>query len=111
MDYTPKEIKRIIERYQELRSLAEVVSSSLDDEKSGEFSRCLGFGDIVCMLVDVDRSIPLLTPRQREVVTMLKEGCSTKAISNKLSISLSTIKIHTEASVRRITAYLNASEK
>ena len=107
MDYTPREIKKIIERYQELVSISEVVSSCFEDGHAKEFSKCRGFEQIICMLVDVDQSLPLLTPRQKEVVTMLKQGFSLDEISPKLSISPSTIKIHTEAAAVRISDYLN----
>jgi len=107
VDYTQKKIKRIIERYQELVSISEVVSSCLEDGHTKEFSKCRGFEHIVCMLVDVDNSMSMLTPRQKEVVTMIKQGCSTDEISSRLNISPSTIKIHTEAAALRISNYLN----
>lgn len=107
MDYTPKEIRRIIERYQELVSISEVVSSCLEDGHAKEFSKCQGFEHIVCMLVDVDNSMSVLTPRQQEVVTMTRQGYSIEEISCKLNITPSTIKIHTESAAVRISDYLN----
>lgn len=111
MDYTPKAIKRIIERYQELVSISEVVSSCLEDGHAKEFSQCRGFDHITCILVDVDNAMALLTPRQQEVVALIKQGYSIPVISQRLHISPSTIKIHTEAAALRISDYLNTTDK
>lgn len=111
MDYAPKEIKRIIERYRELVSISEVVSSCFEDGHAKEFSKCRGFEQIVCMVVDVDNSMSVLTVRQKEVVELLKQGFSTYEISRKLMISPSTIKIHAEDAAVRISNHLNNEKK
>lgn len=111
MEYTPKVIKRIIERYQELVSISEVVSSCLDGGHAKEFSQCRGFDHIICMLIDVDNAMVLLTLRQREVVALIKQGYSISVISQLLHISPSTIKIHIEAAALRISDYLNTTNK
>jgi len=107
MDYTPRQIRHTIERYQELRSIAEVVASSLEDGNSNVIIKCRVFENILCMLVDLDTSILMLTPRQQEVVTLVKAGYSNEIISQKLNISVATIKFHINAAILRINTYLN----
>ena len=108
IDYTPKQIRRAIERYQELRSLAEVVSSSLEDAGSIDFIKCRGFEHMVCILVDLDNSIGMLTPRQQEVVNLVKIGYSHEMISSKLKLSVATIKFHFNVAILKISTYLNS---
>lgn len=43
---------------------------------------------------DVDRRIEMLTPREREVLSLLVRGYSTKAIASKLDISARTVDDH-----------------
>jgi DNA-binding NarL/FixJ family response regulator len=107
LDYTPTQIRRAIERYQELRSIAEIVSSSLEDVSTNDFCKCRGFEHIVCILVDLDSSILMLTPRQQEVVTLIKAGCSNEVISRELNISIATIKFHLNVAILKINTYLN----
>jgi two-component system nitrate/nitrite response regulator NarL len=40
---------------------------------------------------------PLLTPREREILTLLGEGLSNKAMARRLGISVHTVKFHLEA--------------
>lgn len=108
IDYTLKQIRRTIERYQELRSLAEVVSSNLEDASTKDFVKCRGFEHIVCILVDLDNSIVMLTPRQQQVVKLIKAGYSDEIISRKLNLSIATIKFHFNAATLRIGTYLNS---
>ena len=35
-----------------------------------------------------------LTPRQREVLQLIAEGCSTKQIANRLDVGVKTIETH-----------------
>ena len=42
----------------------------------------------------VDESIRLLTPREREVVELIKEGYSSREIANRIFISEKTVEIH-----------------
>jgi DNA-binding NarL/FixJ family response regulator len=107
MDYTPRQIRHTIERYQELRSIAEVVASSLEDGRTNVVIKCRVFENIVCMLVDLDNSILTLTPRQQEVVALVKMGYSNEIISKKLNISVATTKFHINAAILRINTYLN----
>lgn len=48
-----------------------------------------------------------LTPREREVLSLLCEGLSNKLISRRLGVSLSTVKIH----VSNIFGELNVSSR
>ena len=41
-----------------------------------------------------DQSAPSLTPRQREVLRLIADGFSTKAIARQLSISAKTVDAH-----------------
>ncbi len=107
IDYTQKQIRYTIERYQELRSLVEVVSSSLEEVGTNEIIKCRVFEHILCIVVDLDTSIEILTPRQQEVVTLVKAGYSNEIISHKLNISVATIKFHLNAAILRMTTYLN----
>lgn len=107
MDYTPTQIRHTIERYQELRSIAEVVASCLEDGESHVMSKCRVFENILCMLVDLDTAILLLTPRQQEVVRIMKAGYTQENISHQLNISIATIKFHRNAAILNMTAYLN----
>lgn len=41
--------------------------------------------------------LPLLTPREREILALIGEGLSNKAMARRLSISIHTVKFHMEA--------------
>lgn len=107
MDYTPRQIRHTIERYQELRSIAEVVASSLEGGRGNATIKCRVFENILCMLVDLDTSIVMLTPRQQDVIALIKAGYSNEFISQKLNISVATTKFHLHAAILRINTYLN----
>ncbi|WP_285718197.1 helix-turn-helix transcriptional regulator [Pelosinus sp. IPA-1] len=72
-----------------------------------DFVKCRGFEHIVCILVDLDKSIVMLTPRQQEVVTFVKAGYSNEMISRKLNLSVATIKFHLNVAILKISTYLN----
>jgi DNA-binding NarL/FixJ family response regulator len=55
----------------------------------------------------LDQELPVLTPREREVLGLIAEGCMDREIAVQLSISLSTVKTH----VRNILAKLHASSR
>lgn len=73
-----------------------------------DFIKCRGFERIICILVDLDTSFLTLTPRQREVVTFVKDGYSNEMISRKLNLSVATIKFHFNAAIFKISTYLNS---
>ncbi len=37
-------------------------------------------------------TLPALTPREKEVVQLIRQGCSNKQVANELGISVSTVK-------------------
>ena len=108
IDYTLQQIRHSIERYRELRSLAEIVASNLEDAGSNDFVKCRRFEHIVCIVADLDNSIVLLTPRQQQVVKLVKAGYSHETISYKLNLSVATIKFHLNLAILKISTYLNS---
>ncbi|HVY18408.1 MAG TPA: response regulator transcription factor [Rhodopila sp.] len=48
--------------------------------------------------------VPLLTPREREILTLLGEGLSNKAMARRLGISVHTVKFHLEALFAKLEA-------
>jgi DNA-binding NarL/FixJ family response regulator len=48
--------------------------------------------------------IPALTPREREVLALLAEGASNKAIARALSISVHTVKFHVASLSEKLSA-------
>jgi DNA-binding CsgD family transcriptional regulator len=65
-------------------------------------------GDFV--LVPVERTSPVadpdagLTPREREVLALLAEGASNKAIARRLGISVHTAKFHVGSLIDKLDA-------
>jgi len=55
----------------------------------------------------LDEDMPVLTPREREVLRCIADGCMDREIAVLLSISLSTVKTH----VRNILAKLHATSR
>ncbi len=47
---------------------------------------------------------PLLTPREREILGLLGEGLSNKAMARRLGISVHTVKFHLEALFSKLDA-------
>jgi DNA-binding NarL/FixJ family response regulator len=48
--------------------------------------------------------MPLLTPREREVLGLIGEGLSNKAMARRLGISVHTVKFHLEALFNKLDA-------
>ena len=48
--------------------------------------------------------LPLLTPRETEVLAAISEGFSNKEIARRLEISLHTVKFHIESLLRKLGA-------
>ncbi len=44
----------------------------------------------------------LLTPRQREILQLIAEGCSTKRIAGKLELSVKTVETHRAQLMKRL---------
>ena len=49
-----------------------------------------------------DVAVPVLTPRQNDVMTLLAEGRSTKSIARTLSLGVGTVKVHLAAIYRAL---------
>jgi two-component system, NarL family, nitrate/nitrite response regulator NarL len=47
---------------------------------------------------------PLLTPRERDILTLIGEGLSNKAMARRLTISVHTVKFHMEALFAKLDA-------
>ena len=47
---------------------------------------------------------PLLTPREREILTLIGEGLSNKEMARRLTISVHTVKFHLEALFAKLDA-------
>jgi DNA-binding NarL/FixJ family response regulator len=109
MNYTANQLRRIVESYRELRSVTE-FSTCITDSGPKDFTGNSGFEQIVCVLVDVDKAMSTLTPRQREVIALVKSGYSNATIGKKMGVSLSTIKFHIQEAVLRMAEYLNCGQ-
>jgi two-component system nitrate/nitrite response regulator NarL len=48
--------------------------------------------------------MPLLTPREREILALIGEGLSNKAMARRLGISVHTVKFHLEALFAKLDA-------
>lgn len=48
--------------------------------------------------------MPLLTPREREILTLIGDGLSNKAMARRLNISVHTVKFHMEALFTKLDA-------
>jgi two-component system, NarL family, nitrate/nitrite response regulator NarL len=48
--------------------------------------------------------MPLLTPREREILGLIAEGLSNKAMARRLGISVHTVKFHLEALFTKLEA-------
>jgi DNA-binding CsgD family transcriptional regulator len=52
--------------------------------------------------------VPSLTPREREILSMLAEGLPNKVIASRLGISEHTVKTHLEAVFEKLGASTRA---
>jgi two-component system, NarL family, nitrate/nitrite response regulator NarL len=52
----------------------------------------------------VDETPPPLTPREAEILTLVGEGMSNKAVARRLGISVHTVKFHLEALFAKLDA-------
>jgi|GEM_PF-1760411 len=105
-DYDFKQIANIVKRYQELRSSVEIVSTRYE-RVSGNDTKT-NKEEIMCALVDVDRGMSQLSPRQRVVIRMLEQGYQCGEICSMLGIGIATVKFHTRQGIFRLTTYLNS---
>ncbi|MBP2635984.1 MAG: Bacterial regulatory protein, luxR family [Firmicutes bacterium] len=106
MYYTSKQIRKILERYQELRSSVEWRITHFTFEKSCR-GNCQNTADTACLLVDIDNAMSSLTRRQYAIIAMIKQGFTPLEIQKKVNISRHTIKFHYDSAIFRILTYLN----
>jgi DNA-binding NarL/FixJ family response regulator len=50
-------------------------------------------------------SFQLLTPRQREILQLIAEGCTTKDIAKKLGLSVNTVEVHRANLMERLNIH------
>ncbi|MEM5795070.1 MAG: sigma factor-like helix-turn-helix DNA-binding protein [Bacillota bacterium] len=105
-DYEAGQIANIVKRYQELRSAVEIASTRYE-RVSGNNTKT-GKEEILCALVDVDRGMNQLSPRQQVVIRMLTQGYPCKEICSLLGIRIATVKFHARQGIFRLTTYLNS---
>lgn len=105
-DYDHIQISSIIKRYQELRSVVELTA--IRHERVSGGSRESGKEELICALVDIDEGIGHLSPRQRVVMKMVKQGYQYEDISYMLGISVATVKFHERQGIFYLTTYLNS---
>lgn len=105
-EYDNQRIVHIIRRYYELRSSAEITSAQYG-YVSGSNNCKHGKDDILCVLADIDRGETILSPRQLEVVKLLKMGYLNKEIGKILGLSQVTVSFHIHQASSRLSAYLN----
>lgn len=106
-DYDAQGILNIIRRYHELRSAAEITAAQYGHVSSGS-GLSHGKDGIICVLVDIDRGMTVLSSRQQVVVTLLKMGYLIKEIGTILGIRQVTVNFHVRQAGLRLAAYLNA---
>jgi DNA-binding NarL/FixJ family response regulator len=49
-----------------------------------------------------EKPAPALTPRQREVLLLIAQGCSTKVIAHRLHVSVKTVETHRTQIMERL---------
>jgi len=59
-----------------------------------DYVRCLQAGDLA--------SVPVLTPREREVLQLLAEGRSTREIAGELHVSVKTVETHRRDTMKKL---------
>lgn len=109
MVYSPGEVRQLIKKYQELRSVVQIVAVRYN-RTTHRTSNVSGREEILCMLVDIEQAASLLTRRQRQVFLLMKLGYSSTDIAVLLNISTPTAKFHQNQAIDRITACLNATQ-
>lgn len=106
-DYQSGQVAAIIRHYQELRSAVELVAAR--HERTGGSGRGGGKEEILCTLIDIDQGIDRLSPRQKAVLKMMKQGHSCEQIGSRLGVGVVTVKFHAYRGIFQLTTYLNLS--
>jgi DNA-binding NarL/FixJ family response regulator len=105
--YQSRQVANIIRRYEELRSAVELVAAR-QERSSGGSSRT-GKEEILCTLLDIDQAIEYLSPRQKLVLRLMKQGHSYEQIGSRLGVGTVTVKFHAHQGIFQVTTYLNLS--
>jgi DNA-binding CsgD family transcriptional regulator len=90
------------------KALADRLAALLANVPGLRLVRASESADVVLVLstevsAPADRDVPL-TPRELEVLTLLAEGMSNKAIARRLGISVHTAKFHVGALIDKFDA-------
>lgn len=91
-----------------LTTMADLAASAFNDERLNVQVRALSHEAIgngqspITVLPTVADRLRLLTPRQREVILLLGQGCNNTQISSKLGIRMRTIETHRSAAIQRL---------
>ena len=109
MSYSPGEVRQLIKKYQELRSVVQIVAMRYN-RTSDRTDNVSGREEILCMLLDIEQAASMLTKRQRQVFVLMQLGYSSTDIALLLNISTPTAKFHQNQAIDRITAYLNSAQ-
>lgn len=108
MSYSPGEVRQLIKKYQELRSVVQVVAIRYN-RTIDRTDNVSGREEILCMLLDIKQAASVLTKRQRQVFALMQLGCSSTDIAFMLNISIPTAKFHQNQAIDRIAACLNSA--
>jgi DNA-binding CsgD family transcriptional regulator len=89
-------------------AIADRLAALLGDVPGLELVSCDDTADVVVKLAArssalVNADLPL-TPREQEVLTLLAEGASNKAIARRLGISVHTAKFHVSSLLDKLDA-------
>ena len=89
-------------------AIADRLAALLGDVPGLELVSCDDMADVVVRLAarsgaPVNADLPL-TPRELEVLTLLAEGASNKAIARRLGISVHTAKFHVSSLLDKLDA-------
>lgn len=104
-DYSTGQVSNIIKNYQELKSVVELVSSRWEAAGGGG---CGGKEEILCTLIDIDQALNCLSSKQKQILSMVKQGYSYQEVSLNLNITIFAVKFLARKGVIRLTAYLNS---
>lgn len=104
-DYSTGQVSNIIKHYQELKSVVELVSSRWEAAGGGG---CGGKEEILCTLIDIDQAINGLSFKQKQILSMVKQGYSFQEVSLILNTTIFAVKFLARKGVIHLTAYLNS---
>jgi DNA-binding CsgD family transcriptional regulator len=86
------------------RRVRVVVNSVPLKNAAGEMIGTFGFARALEELESPSESAPLLSPRERETLTLLAAGCSTAQMAQQMGISKETVRNHVKGLLRSLGA-------